>query len=430
MHGVNAFTESSTKEKSVPNSTSPSLNNTIPSVDDLSIVDAFGDEGALSEDTNSERLSKDNTNIVESDEVVGSESDKCEERTESVESEEEKQELIVMALNNGSVSNDLDEDEDEITVSDEVEGTDTDDINFTLKGKLGKQEVVPVVGIHDYSNMAPESDVDVDDLSEKLKKSADDETPNFTPERFRTDNAIDAEFREVTDAEFEDSEDLSKVTQNAEENAEKSLWNKAVDYYNYMDDHPVEALKKGFGYAGMIVGSLMRRHTFNKMKRSKQIFRQGDFDFVLRKDGSLVLLKYRGSNGRVIIPSNVGNKPVLYIHPDFLFSQTNPLDNYYTRGVVSKIAGVDEGALEGNGTITEIVLPESLLAISDKTFTGCATIKHLVIPASVRSIANNAFYGSGIKKLFFNGEIPDNFETDKFAGNIYVALDECEEGDE
>lgn len=404
MHGVSAFDEIDSKEKSVQNSTS-SIVESVVDKEDLKVVDAFGSETKLGQTEMSSEIPQENQ---------GEETEK--EKQE--ETEEEKQEIIAAALM--PLNTDLD-DEDE----DEIE-EDSGDVNFTLKGKLGKQEVVPIVGVHDYSNMKNGPDVDVDELGEKLKNVADAETPNYTPERFRTDNAIDVEFREVTDADFEDTEDLTKVEQNAAVEAEKSLMDKAIEYYNYMDEHPIESLKKGLSVAGDLFGSIMRRHTFNKMKRAKQIFRQGDFDYTLRKDGSLILLKYRGNSGKVVIPSRVGNKPVLYIHPDFLFSQTNPLDNYYTRGVVGKIVGKDDGALEGNSTINEVVLPESLLAISDKTFTGCATIKHLVIPSSVRSISNNAFYGSSIKKLFFNGQIPDNFEVDKFAGNVYARVDEFE----
>lgn len=413
MHGVSAFDEIDSKEKSVQNSTS-SIVESVVDKEDLKVVDAFGSETKLGQTEMSSEIPQENQGEE-------TEEEKQEEETEEEkqeETEEEKQEIIAAALM--PLNTDLD-DEDE----DEIE-EDSGDVNFTLKGKLGKQEVVPIVGVHDYSNMKNGPDVDVDELGEKLKNVADAETPNYTPERFRTDNAIDVEFREVTDADFEDTEDLTKVEQNAAVEAEKSLMDKAIEYYNYMDEHPIESLKKGLSVAGDLFGSIMRRHTFNKMKRAKRIFRQGDFDYTLRKDGSLILLKYRGNSGKVIIPSRVGNKPVLYIHPDFLFSQTNPLDNYYTRGVVGKIVGKDDGALEGSSTINEVVLPESLLAISDKTFTGCATIKHLVIPSSVRSISNNAFYGSSIKKLFFNGQIPDNFEVDKFAGNVYARVDEFE----
>ena len=154
MHGVSAFDEIDSKEKSVQNSTS-SIVESVVDKEDLKVVDAFGSETKLGQTEMSSEIPQENQGEE-------TEKEKQEEETEEEkqeETEEEKQEIIAAALM--PLNTDLD-DEDE----DEIE-EDSGDVNFTLKGKLGKQEVVPIVGVHDYSNM--KNGPDVDELGEKLK---------------------------------------------------------------------------------------------------------------------------------------------------------------------------------------------------------------------------------------------------------------------
>ena len=406
MHGVGAFDDFEPREKSVQNNSPEVGQNNSVDVNDLQTVNVFGDTKTL---TATEKVS----NVSQNEESPS--------KQEGVEDTVKTTENLEESINQGfdtaivSVVQDEDDEDDFVELTESCDNN-SDSVNFTLKGKLAKQEVVPIVGIHDYSEIKTE-DIDVDDLSEKLKDIADAETPDFIPERFRTDNAIDAEFK--------DAEDLTPIKENVIKEEQKSLFDKFNDYCDYLNDHPFKAMGDVAAKIGTSFGGLMRRHSFNKMKRSKQIFRQGDFDYILRKDGSLVLLKYRGNERVLKIPSVVGNKPVLYLHPDFLYSQTNPFDNYKARDFMYKLRGVDENSFESDKvTIEQIILPESLLAISDKTFYGCTTLHYLVIPASVRSMSNNAFKKSSIQKLFFNGTIPKNFDTEKYVGNIYVTPEE------
>jgi len=88
-------------------------------------------------------------------------------------------------------------------------------------------------------------------------------------------------------------------------------------------------------------------------------------DFVVRrKGGTCTITGYRGKGGRVIVPAMIGGEPV---------------------------TAIAEHAFEGNGSITEVALPEGVLSIGRAAFRSCTKLIGVKLPQSLTAIDNAAF---------------------------------------
>ena len=104
----------------------------------------------------------------------------------------------------------------------------------------------------------------------------------------------------------------------------------AVNVLDAMNDHPMQTLAAGAGAIAGFFSKLLRQHSFNKMLKNGKKVVSGDFELV--QNGNLLIVsKYTGVSSTVQIPSEIGNLPVRYINPDFLYSSSNPFDNYKMR---------------------------------------------------------------------------------------------------
>lgn len=198
--------------------------------------------------------------------------------------------------------------------------------------------------------------------------------------------------------------------------------------FDNINEHPVRFLAMCANAVYTTVSKLVKRASLNKLVKKGVKVQSGDFEFV-KVQNYLILAKYSGVSNVVKIPAFVGNLPVKYIHSDFLYSGVNPFDNYKVRSVVTALKGLSTNALEEDAEnkfvsdVTEIELPNTLVAISDGTFVDCYGIHELIIPKSVQSFNFGAIKNSGIRALYFNGDIPKGFNVDKFKGDIFVRED-------
>lgn len=210
-----------------------------------------------------------------------------------------------------------------------------------------------------------------------------------------------------------------------------TLKSNIMDKVDSINEHPLSFLAKCCGVIYSAMAKVAKRVSFNKLIHNGVRVQSGDFEFV-KVSNYLILIKYSGVDNIVKIPAIVGNLPVLYVHPDFLYSGVNPFDNYKIRSLVTAVKGLSTNALEEDSEnkfisdITEVQLPNTLIAISDGAFDGCLGLKELVIPASVKAFNFGAIKNSGITSLYFNGSIPKGFDQKKFHGDIYIKEDSDE----
>ncbi len=192
--------------------------------------------------------------------------------------------------------------------------------------------------------------------------------------------------------------------------------------------HPIHFCALLFDTCYRTIAGIIKRISFSKLIKKGVKVEAGEFEFV-KTANYLTLTKYSGVSNTIEVPATVGKLPVKYLHPDFLYSSVNPFDNYKFRSMKSALKGLSTVALEENvdssflSDITEIVLPSTLVAIPEGVFAGCTKLTELVIPASVKSFSVASIKNSGVTNIYFDGEIPQSFDVNKFKGNVFVKED-------
>lgn len=192
--------------------------------------------------------------------------------------------------------------------------------------------------------------------------------------------------------------------------------------------HPIHFCALLFDTCYRTIAGIIKRISFSKLIKKGVKVEAGEFEFV-KTANYLTLTKYSGVSNTIEVPATVGKLPVKYLHPDFLYSSVNPFDNYKFRSMKSALKGLSTVALEENvdssflSDITEIVLPSTLVAIPEGVFAGCTKLTELVIPASVKSFSIASIKNSGVTNIYFDGEIPQSFDVNKFKGNVFVKED-------
>jgi hypothetical protein len=63
------------------------------------------------------------------------------------------------------------------------------------------------------------------------------------------------------------------------------------------------------------------------------------------------------------------------------------------------------GAFQGNANLENIVLPEGLEIIGDRTFASCVSLTSIEIPDSVTNIGRVAFHNTGITSIVISGGV-------------------------
>jgi len=102
-----------------------------------------------------------------------------------------------------------------------------------------------------------------------------------------------------------------------------------------------------------------------------------DFQYDLTKDGKgIVIRKYMGKGGKVVIPAKIEDYPVVEIGDGAFKGQTH------------------SGYFDAN-EITEVVIPEGVVKIGESAFEWIDNLKSVNIPASIESIDYQAFYKCG-----------------------------------
>lgn len=218
----------------------------------------------------------------------------------------------------------------------------------------------------------------------------------------------------------------TKSTKSAE--SPKSIYNNTESLMQKVDEvnaHPIHFCALLFAACYRMIAGIIKRVSFSKLIKKGVKVEAGEFEFV-KTANYLTLTKYSGVSNTIEVPATVGKLPVKYLHPDFLYSSVNPFDNYKFRSMKSALKGLSTVALDENvdssflSDITEIVLPNTLVAIPDGVFAGCTRLTELVIPASVKSFSVASIKNSGIVDIYFDGEVPQSFDVNKFKGNVFV----------
>jgi hypothetical protein len=101
---------------------------------------------------------------------------------------------------------------------------------------------------------------------------------------------------------------------------------------------------------------------------------QTEADFDTKAEGNgVVVTKYKGKGGDVVIPATIGGKAVV---------------------------GIDRVAFQNSKSLTSVTIPAGVITIGNYAFRGCSALSSVTIPAGVTSIGISAFNGcSGLTSV-------------------------------
>lgn len=112
------------------------------------------------------------------------------------------------------------------------------------------------------------------------------------------------------------------------------------------------------------------------------------YEYRENGDGSITILKYRGTEADVVVPSEIDGKPV------------------------TAIGGPGEGAFSNCAWVTSVTIPEGVTLVQDNAFYCCIRLEQVFLPASLREIGRYAFnLCPALTAVYFSGDAPAVDET-------------------
>lgn len=174
-----------------------------------------------------------------------------------------------------------------------------------------------------------------------------------------------------------------------------------------------------------------------KYKLLERRFKKGRLILALDKDdqplmylyqlgNELMAYKYLGTSLEVSIPAYVGNLPVRYVHGGMFTRLTDFVDRNSMRNLKSNLTGKDVIKMnaskfkESFNGIKKIVFPETLVELPGKLLYQCYSVKEIVIPASVVNVSKWFLFSSGVRDIYFNGPVPEEFHNCSISQDIFV----------
>src|SRR5260370_40063154 len=104
-------------------------------------------------------------------------------------------------------------------------------------------------------------------------------------------------------------------------------------------------------------------------------------------DGTITITRYTGPGGNVTIPSTIDGLPVRVIGAQSFWWSTNLTRVTIPEGVTN--IGVD--VFGGCTSLTNVIMPNSLVSIDDLAFWSCTLLSQAAIPNGVSRIGVSAF---------------------------------------
>ncbi len=116
---------------------------------------------------------------------------------------------------------------------------------------------------------------------------------------------------------------------------------------------------------------------------------EADFQTGVLTDGTLEIVKYTGTESRVVVPAKIGGKRVTAIGKSAFFGCETVEEVVIPCGITS----IGNYAFERCSRLQEVILPEGVISIGKEVFDYCSSLTKMVIPSSVISMGHNGFYG-------------------------------------
>ena len=116
-------------------------------------------------------------------------------------------------------------------------------------------------------------------------------------------------------------------------------------------------------------------------------FEEGDFKFEICSDSEMMVVRYIGSGGDVVIPKTAGGKTVTRIYSG-TFHENESVTSVTVPDTITRIY---DSAFDSCYNVKKITLPKTLTTIEFNTFGNCYSLESISIPKSVTKIGDWAF---------------------------------------
>jgi hypothetical protein len=158
----------------------------------------------------------------------------------------------------------------------------------------------------------------------------------------------------------------------------------------------------------------------------------GDFSYDLNEaEDGIIIKKYSGSGGVVVIPSTIEGYPVVSIASrsfEGSYYEDNSLWNSLVRIPGNAFSQSIDLSVSGDGqgdNITSVVIPAGVKRIGMRVFQGCENLTTVILPDTLESIGGGAFNGCS---NLYNLSIPDSITTinwDETNNFVSFAFGDC-----
>lgn len=113
----------------------------------------------------------------------------------------------------------------------------------------------------------------------------------------------------------------------------------------------------------------------------------GSFQYMLLKDGTACIVRYRGANSIVNLPDTLDGHPVSCIGSEAFKDCKSLVTIVIPHGVTS----ISMNAFRSCSSLLYVTIPDSVISIGSGCFYGCTRLATITIPDSVISIGSHAF---------------------------------------
>ncbi len=134
-----------------------------------------------------------------------------------------------------------------------------------------------------------------------------------------------------------------------------------------------------------------------------------DYEYTEGHDG-ITITKYKGSGGKVIIPSKINGKKIIAID-GYTYVEYEDGDEWVRRkgafeecmditgiSIPNTVRRIGKSAFKACSSLKDVNIPESLDNIGEDVFRDCSSLENIKIPDSVAEISDDAFKGcTGLK---------------------------------
>ena len=134
----------------------------------------------------------------------------------------------------------------------------------------------------------------------------------------------------------------------------------------------------------------------------------GDFDYVLLDDGTAKITSYSGGATDLVIPGALDGKPVSTIG-NMAFAFNGSLTNVI---VPDSVTCIDDEAFLACSSLISVSISDSVKRIGDYVFRGCFKLTSIRLPDSVTNIGANPFRECGVTEIVVSPNHPALYVID------------------